>query len=136
MFTNIPSATLRKMIKLSERKEALMTQIQEIDRRMVQLQSKFGVPSLSAGGGAPVTVSRAISRARRSQGHRRRTKRGALKEKIVQALRSAGRKGATIRELSRKLGVPSANLYVWFNGTGKNVRGIKKIGVAEYRLTS
>ena len=132
MFTNIPSATLRKMIKLSERKEALMTQIQEIDRRMVQLQSEFGVPSLSAGGGAPVTVSRA----RRSQGHRRRTKRGALKEKIVQALRSAGRKGATIRELSRKLGAPSANLYVWFNGTGKTIRGIKKIGVAKYRLTS
>jgi hypothetical protein len=30
--------------------------------------------------------------------------------------------------------VPSANLYVWFNGTGKNVPGIRKIGVAKYRL--
>ena len=129
MFTNIPSAALRQLVKLSERKEALMTQIQEIDRRMVGLQSKFGVPSLSAGRGAPVTVSRA----RRSR-NRRRTKRGALKEKIVRALRIAGHKGATIRELSEKLGVPSANLYVWFNGTGKNVRGVKKIGVAKYRL--
>jgi hypothetical protein len=130
MFTNIPSAALRQLVKLSERKEALMTQIQEIDRRMVRLQSRFGVPSLSSGRGAPVTVSRA----RPSQGRRRRTKRGALKEKIVQALRIAGRKGATIRELSKKLGVPSANLYVWFNNTGKNVSGIKKIGVAKYRL--
>jgi hypothetical protein len=49
-------------------------------------------------------------------------------------LREAGRKGATIRELSAKVRVPSANLYVWFNGTGKNVRGIQKIGVAKYRL--
>ncbi|PYK37358.1 MAG: hypothetical protein DME49_11950 [Verrucomicrobia bacterium] len=130
MFTNIPSAALRQLVKLSERKEALMTQIQEIDRRMVGLQSKFGVPSLSAGRSAPVTVSRA----RRSRNRRRRTKRGALKEKIVRALRIAGHKGATIRELSEKLGVPSANLYVWFNGTGKNVRGVKKIGVAKYRL--
>jgi len=130
MFTNIPSAALRQLVKLSERKEALMTQIQEIDRQMVRLQSRFGVPSLSSGGGAPVTVSRA----RRSQNRRRRTKRGALKEKIVQVLRTAGRKGATIRELSNKLGVPSANLYVWFNGTGRNIRGIKKIGVAKYRL--
>ncbi len=129
MFTNIPSAALRQLVKLSERKEALMTQIQEIDRRTVGLQSKFGVPSLSAGRGAPVTVSRA-----RRRNRRRRTKRGALKEKIVRALRIAGHKGATIRELSEKLGVPSANLYVWFNGTGKNVRGVKKIGVAKYRL--
>ena len=132
MFTNIPSATLRQLVKLSERKEALMGQIQEIDREMVQLQSKFGVPSASTSRGAPVTVSRA---ARRPSG-KTRTKRGALKDKIVRALRAAERKGATIRELSKKLGVPSANLYVWFNGTGKNVRGIKKIGVANYRLTS
>ena len=132
MFTNIPSATLRQLVKLSERKEALMGQIQEIDREMVQLQSKFGVPSASTSRGAPVTVSRA---ARRPSG-KTRTKRGALKDKIVRALRAAERKGATIRELSKKLGVPSANLYVWFNGTGKNVRGIKKIGVAKYQLTS
>jgi hypothetical protein len=132
MFTNIPSATLRQLVKLSERKEALMGQIQEIDREMVHLQSKFGVPSASASRGAPVTVSRV---ARRPSG-KMRTRRGALKDKIVRALRAAGRKGATIRELSKKLGVPSANLYVWFNGTGKNVRGITKIGVAEYRLMS
>jgi hypothetical protein len=130
MFTNIPSAALRQLVKLSERKEALMIQIQEIDRRMVRLQSRFGVPSLGSGRGAPVTVSRT----RRSVGRRRRTKRGALKDKIVRALRTAGDKGATIRDLSKELGVPSANLYVWFNGTGRNIRGMKKIGVAKYRL--
>ena len=132
MFTNIPSATLRQLVKLSERKEALMGQIQEIDREMVRLQTKFGVPSASTRRGAPVTVSRVA----RSSSGKTRTRRGALKDKIVRALRAAGRKGATIRELSKKLGVPSANLYVWFNGTGKNVRGIRKIGVAKYRLTS
>jgi hypothetical protein len=132
MFTNIPSATLRQLVKLSERKEALMGQIQEIDREMVHLQSKFGVPSATTSRGAPVTVSRVARR----PSAKTRTKRGALKDKIVRALRAAERKGATIRELSKKLGVPSANLYVWFHGTGKNVRGIKKIGVAKYRLTS
>ena len=130
MFTNIPSAILRQLVKLSERKEALMIQIQEIDRQMVRLQSRFGVPSLSAGRGAPVTVSRVG----RSQSRRRHTKRGALKDKILRALRTAGRKGATIRDLSKDLGVPSANLYVWFNGTGRNIRGMNKIGVAKYRL--
>ena len=130
MFTTIPSATLRQLVKLSERKEALMAQIQEIDREMVRLQSRFGVPSRNPALRAPVTVSRTGSRPTRGQ----RAKRGALKEKILRALRVAGSKGATIHELSDKLGIRNANLYVWFNGTGKNVPGLKKIGTAKYRL--
>jgi thioredoxin-related protein len=57
-----------------------------------------------------------------------------LKEKIVAALRASGKRGTTIRELADKLKVRSANLYVWFNGTGRNVPGLKKIGPAKYRL--
>jgi|SRR6266446_3904230 predicted transcriptional regulator len=129
MLRNIPSSDLKKLVKLSERKEALIAQIQEIDRQMVRVQSRFGIPSQNGNQGAAVTLSR---QGRRFTG--RRTKRGALKEKILKVLREAGRKGATIRELSAKVRVPSANLYVWFNGTGKNVRGIQKIGVAKYRL--
>src|SRR5216684_5782184 len=121
MLTNIPSSTLKQLVRLSERKEALMAQIQEIDREMVRVQGKFGVPTRRDEQPARVTVSGTPRR-------HGRTQRGVLKEKIVRALRSAGRNGATIRELSNKLSVPSANLYVWFNGTGKNVRGIKKIG--------
>lgn len=130
MFTTIPSATLRQLVKLSQRKEALMAQIQDIDREMVRLQSRFGVPSRNPALRAPVTVSRTGSRLTRGK----RAKRGALKEKILQALRVAGSKGATIHELSDKLGIRNANLYVWFNGTGKNVPGLKKIGTAKYRL--
>jgi len=130
MFTTIPSATLRQLVKLSERKEALMAQIQEIDREMVRLQSRFGVPSRNPALRAPVTVS--LTRGQPTRG--KRAKRGALKEKILRALRVAGSKGVTIHELSDKLGIRNANLYVWFNGTGKNVPGLKKIGTAKYRL--
>jgi len=132
MFTSIPSATLRQLVKLSQRKEALMAQIQNIDREMVRVQSKFGIPSRNPALRAPVTVSRPQP-GRASPG--RRAKRGALKEKIVRALRAAGSKGATIQELSGKLGVRPANLYVWFNGTGKNVPGLQKIGAGKYRLS-
>jgi len=129
MLTNIPSTTLKQLVRLSERKEALMAQIQEIDREMLRVQSKFGIPAREGDQRAPVTVSRS-----RAGGIRPRSKRGALKEKIVRTLRSAGKKGATVSDLSKKLKVPSANLYVWFNGTGRSVPGIKKIGVAKYRL--
>jgi hypothetical protein len=129
MLRNIPSLDLKKLVKLSERREALIAQLQEVDRQMVRVQSKFGIPSQDGPQGAAVTVSHPSR-----QFTRGRTKRGALKAKILHALRQAGRKGATVRELSTRVRVPSANLYVWFNGTGKSVRGIQKIGVAKYRL--
>jgi hypothetical protein len=129
MLRNIPSSILKKLVHLTERKEALMARIQEIDREMMHVQNKFGIPSREGDQRAPVTVSRVPGGP-----IRRRSKRGALKEKIVRALRSAGKKGATVGDLSKKLKVPSANLYVWFNGTGRSVPGIKKIGVAKYRL--
>lgn len=129
MLRNIPSSTLKQLVRLSERKEALIAQIQEIDREMIRVQDKFGIPSRDGDQRAPVTVSHF-----RSRPARRRSKRGALKAKIIRALRAAGKKGTTIGELSKKLKVPSANLYVWFNGTGKSVSGIRKIGVAKYQL--
>ena len=129
MLRNIPSSTLKQLVRLTERKEALMAKIQEIDREMIQVQNKFGIPSREGDQQAPVTISRAPGGP-----VRRRSKRGALKEKIVRALRSAGKKGATVGDLSKKLSVPSANLYVWFNGTGRSVPGIRKIGIAKYRL--
>jgi hypothetical protein len=130
MLHNIPSAALKELVKLSERKEALMARIQEIDREMLRVQSRFGIPAQSGDEGAPVTVSRAGRRPTVA----RRSKRGALKEKIMRALRATGGKGASIADLSKKLGVPTANLYVWFSDTGKNIRGLKKIGPAKYRL--
>jgi hypothetical protein len=129
MLRNVPSSTLRQLVRLTERKERLLAQVQEIDRQMIRVQDKFGIPSRDGDQRAPVTVSRAPGGP-----VRRRSKRGALKEKIVRALRSAGKKGATVGELSKKLRVPSANLYVWFNGTGRSVPGIKKIGIAKYQL--
>jgi hypothetical protein len=59
MFINIPSAKLRQLVKLSERKEALMAQIQEIDREMLQIESAFGQASESGVRKAPFTFSAA-----------------------------------------------------------------------------
>jgi hypothetical protein len=129
MLRNIPSLTLKQLVRLSERKEALMAQIQNIDREMLRVQDRFGIPAQEGDQRAPVTVSRS-----RTGPIRPRSKRGVLKEKILRTFRAAGKKGATVGELSKKLKVPSANLYVWFNGTGRSVRGIKKIGVAKYQL--
>lgn len=70
MFTNIPSANLRQLVKLSQRKEKLMAQIQAIDREMVRLESKHGVPTRAALQ-ARVTVSGSPgpAKARRPKGN-------------------------------------------------------------------
>ena len=70
MRMNIPSATLRELVKLSERKDALLAQIQEIDREMDRLQDEQGA-SESSERSAPVTVSRG----NRKAGQPRRGKR-------------------------------------------------------------
>ena len=59
MLRNIPSATLKEMVRLSERKESLMSQIQEIDRKMLRVQKRFGIPQLEGDQGGPVRVSAA-----------------------------------------------------------------------------
>src|SRR5260370_15011705 len=88
MLRNIPSSDLKKLVKLSERREALIAQIQEIDRQMVRVQSRFGIPSQNGNQGAAVTLSR--------QGGRvtgRRTKRRGPQEEILNVFREAGSKG-------------------------------------------
>ena len=108
-----------------------MARIQEIDRQMMQLQrnvetSPDDVPR------APLKVSRPVAMNQR----RVRRERGELKGKVIAALRAAGKRGITIGDLSKKLGVKRANLYVWFDGTGRNIRGLRKVAPAKYRLGS
>ena len=130
MLRNIPSAILRKLVVLSERKEALVARVQEIEQQMLRLQRSVESDEESDKKPTQMTITRPrVRRVRRQQ-----TGRGELKQKIVSALRAAGKKGITIGDLSKKLRVKRANLYVWFNGTGRNVRAIKKIGPAKYRL--
>ena len=107
-----------------------MTRIQQIDREIMRVQDRYGVPTPNGEDVAPVRVSRAPRRRTAA----RRTERGALKERILRILRARGRKGATVTELAKSLGVPSANLYVWFSDTGRNIAGLSKVGPAKYRL--
>jgi len=57
MLRNIPSVALKELVRLSERKESLMAQIQEIDREMLRVQKRFGIPQQESDQAAPVHVS-------------------------------------------------------------------------------
>jgi hypothetical protein len=68
MLNKIPSATLRHLVKLSERKDTLLAQIQKIDREIGDIQRQ--VTSAGQMKKAPVTVSR-TPRAKKSHVKRR-----------------------------------------------------------------
>ena len=105
-----------------------MARVQDIEQQMLQIQREVESEGRDEKP-AQLTVTRPGVRK-----VRRQTGRGELKRRIVSALRAAGKRGITIGDLSRKLQVKRANLYVWFNGTGRKIRAIKKIGPAKYRL--
>lgn len=64
---------------------------------------------------------------------RKTGRRGALKAKIVTALKAAGNKGVSVKDLSSKLGVKNQNIHVWFATTGKKL-GAKKVKPGVYKL--
>ncbi|MEI8235393.1 MAG: hypothetical protein WCH57_12020 [Verrucomicrobiota bacterium] len=72
--------------------------------------------------------------AKKVKGAKVRAGRGALKEQILGALKKAGDKGITIKDLSAELKANYKNVYIWFVTTGKRIAGIKKIGPAQYKL--
>jgi len=100
-------------------------------------------------GGAPVGkgwargrkgLRRAASRGRlpkagkgRSAARRRMVSpRGGLKGRIIRALRAAGDKGVTVKDLAGKLGKSYGNISVWFHTTGKGVKGIEKVAPGKF----
>ena len=106
-----------------------MARVQEIEQAMLRIQRETESTLGQGDTPAQVTVKRiGLTKTRRQAG------RGELKKKIISALRAAGKRGTTISDLSKKLNVKRANLYVWFNGTGRNIPAIKKVGPAKYRL--
>jgi len=143
-LTNLNSSSLRSLIKLTERKEALVTAIAKIDAELSTLIS--GTPaSATKRRGRPAKAAKAKKAAKGATGSApvakkskgapaKRAKRGALKTKIFAALKAAGEAGLKVPELSKKIGVKSQNVHVWFSSTGKKLPEIKRIGKGQFKL--
>lgn len=122
-ISKINSSVLRGLIKLTEKRDSLLKQLQEVDDAIAKVY----------GGAESAAGRRGKSIGAASKGIRR-GKRGALKEKILTALKAAGDKGVAVKELSAKLGVKNQNVHVWFSSTGKKLGTIQRIGEGRYRL--
>lgn len=116
-IANISSATLKSLVSLVEKRDRLQAELTQIENQIAS--------ALAAG--APLPAKKAAVKGKRG-------KRGALKSGILDALKAAGKKGVSIKELSSKLGVKNQNLHVWFHTTGKTIKGLKRTGPGQWVL--
>ena len=136
-LTNINSVALRNLIKLTERKETLLAEIEKIEGQLASLLTgkAVRVASKSKRRGRPAKKKAdRPAKVSKTAGKAKRASRGGLKNKILSALKTAGDAGVKVTDLAKKLGVKNTNVHVWFSTTGKKHPDIKKVGKGHFKL--
>lgn len=126
-------ASLKAMLNLEEKRNALLQQVDALTQQLSALQSQF-LGEASNGSALRSLSSKSRSSAAAKSGKKGRSKRGALKEQILAALSSAGQAGVRVTELASVLGTKAANIHAWFHSTGKRIPGLAKVSGGHYRL--
>jgi hypothetical protein len=138
-LSKITTSTLEALVKLTRKRDTVLGELKRIEAAIAAAYAgRKSEPSpgrRKKGKGrrrvAPAVGTRA---AKLSQAQAAGGRRGALKARILAALRSAGDKGVAVKELSAKLGVKNQNVHVWFSSTGKKLGTIQRVGAGRYRL--
>jgi hypothetical protein len=150
---------LKQLIQLEEKRAGLTQELASLENQLASLtrglmggRTENGAVAVAAKRGRPAKAAPAAKAAkpakaapapakpasspaapaRKAKGGR--AQRGALAENIVSALKSAGAKGMTVKDIADEVGSNYRNVAVWFVTTGKKNKSIKKIAPATYRL--
>lgn len=138
-ITNISSNALKNLIKLTQRKEGLLNEIEKIESQLASLITgkparitgkRRGRPAKAKKAGRPAKAAKAT----KGRSSAKRAPRGQIKKKILSALKAAGDAGMKVTDLSKKIGVKNANVHVWFSSTGKKLPEIKRVGKGHFKL--
>lgn len=134
-LSKINTSVLESLIKLTKKRDALLDELKKLDAAIANAYS--GGKSEVRLGRRPKGKGRrraAAARPVRAAMVQASGRRGALKARILAALKAAGDKGVAVKELSAKLGVKNQNVHVWFSSTGKKLGTIQRVGAGRYRL--
>jgi hypothetical protein len=130
MSLNLTTASLRELLSLTEKRETLACELAAINAKIeAALSGTTALPSARKSLGGDQVGNRRPVKASRKRG-----KRGATKEAILAALKTAGSAGIAVRNLAASLGLKNQNVHVLFHTTGKKIREIEKAGKATYRF--
>ena len=128
-LTNLTTESLRNLIKLTEKKEALLKEVATIETQLSRILSGKSVRR-----GRPAAKKTTVKGAKVAKSAKR-APRGAIKKKILTALKAAGDAGIKVTDLAKKTGLKNAHLHVWFSSTGAKLPEIRKVGKGHYKLT-
>ena len=118
-FSKLNTTVLRQVLKLSERKETLLKELEEIENEI--LSHLHGQTT------SPTSTTKKVSATKR-------LRRGMMKQNVLQALTEAGSAGLKIPELSKKINATGASIHVWFSNVGKKLVELEKIGAGHFRI--
>jgi hypothetical protein len=139
-LSKINTSVLEGLIKLTKKRDALLAELKKLDAAIASAYSRakadrVPTPRGKRNAGARRTgPADAEGRAAKALSASSEGRRGALKARILAALKAAGEKGVAVKDLSAKLGVKNQNVHVWFSSTGKKVGTIQRVGAGRYRL--
>jgi len=125
-LTTLTIAQLRQALAIKEQIEALEHELATITGTSVANIS-------SASPALDVESAEAVVKRSAPATH---GKRGAVKEAIIELVKKAGSAGIEVKEIAAALGKSNASVSVWFIGTGKKVKEIKKLGRGKYGWVS
>ena len=131
-LSNITSDTLKALVKLTTKKDALVKEVEKIEAQLFGLISGKAPKVTGKRRGRPAKTATRTNKAPKAGA--KRSPRGALGTKVLKALEAAGDAGVKVSELAKTLKVKGPNLHIWFATTGKKNKGIKKIGKGHYQL--
>ncbi|XHR27068.1 MAG: hypothetical protein ACFUZC_14065 [Chthoniobacteraceae bacterium] len=125
---NTRIARLKEVIALEEKRAALQSHIATINQRLSTIQNElYGAAARRAAAKEERKVSQKLPK-------RGRKGRGELAGDILEVLQTAGRAGASVKELAERIGVKTANIHSWFSANVKKITALKKVGEARYAL--
>lgn len=122
-LTKISASDFVRIQSLLQRKGKLQDEIRSIDAELAAIQA--GEKPAVKRGRKPGRPAKAAPKAEKPKSKGRRGKRGAVKDSIMNLLKSAGPEGLTAREVADKLGAKPINISTWFSSTGRQFSQIK-----------
>lgn len=130
MSLDLSPQSLRSLIPLAEKREALRAEIAKIETEISRIAAGGDVEGKMARGRrkTPATATPKSDKTGKPR------KRGAVKELILAGLKSAGEAGIAVKDLAEKLGLKPQNVHVWFHTTGKKNPNVEKAGKGTYRF--
>jgi len=118
---------LEHIVGLLKEKEVLQTKLDGVNRDLQRLEN---------GSGSALSATESLNDSPHSKRIKKRSRRrGGLQQAVLKALKSAGAKGLTVKQLAVQAKVKKSSLAVWLYSSGKKVSGFKKVAPGVFAYT-